>query len=327
MNNIPTHPKKSSPIPIREKSHTSNSRDSGASPSTSVSGSPSTPNSTPNSPLVQYLSPKKNTFYKPVYHHPHRYRHQSASPYKPPINCVGLSPSSISMESVTTASLGVPILYPYDNEQTSFRPYDAVQKAKGAGIIPYAIYNGQIHLLLQKINNPLKKKDGGWNDFGGKKNNKLESTSEVGAREFSEETSCLFYLEEQGDLDSATLYSKLKDNPTLTYDDLTISELKETIKKSLIFFSERINTYVNPIHVSSKETYISYVVKVKYIPIEDIPRAEDIHIPYEERYIRTCKWFTLEEFMDLDENDLHKRLQITKVKNRIQNFCERGLLD
>lgn len=123
------------------------------------------------------------------------------------------------------------------------------------------------------------------------------------------------------------VYEKLKDNPDLFYDADTVLDLKNIIKLSEQFFFNRINTYVHPIHVSSKETYISYIMKVAYVPIADIPRAEDIHIPYEERYIRNCKWFSLDEFMLIEEDEFHKRLQITKVKNRIQNYYDKGLLD
>lgn len=207
-----------------------------------------------------------------------------------------------------------------------FKSYNAVQKAKGSGIIPYSIVDGKIYFLLQKTDSPCKKKDSGWNDFGGKKN-KSEHTVMTAAREFSEETSCLFYLKEIDDKESNLLYEKLKDNPTLSYDEESIEKLKKTIDISEQFFFDKINAYVNPIYVSSKEIYISYIIKVKYIPISDIPRAEDLHIPYEDRYVRECKWFSLDEFMLLEEEDFHKRLQITKVKYRIKNYYEKGLLD
>lgn len=207
-----------------------------------------------------------------------------------------------------------------------FKSYNAVQKAKGSGIIPYSIIDGNIYFLLQKTDSPCKKKDSGWNDFGGKKN-KSEHTVMTAAREFSEETSCLFYLKEIDDEESNLLYEKLKDNPTLSYDEESIEKLKKIINISEQFFFDKINAYVNPIYVSSKEIYISYIIKVKYIPITDIPRAEDLHIPYEDRYVRECKWFSLDEFMLLEEEDFHKRLQITKVKYRIKNYYEKGLLD
>lgn len=208
----------------------------------------------------------------------------------------------------------------------TFKPYNAIQKAKGSGILPYAIVDDKIYFLLQKTDNPCKKKDSGWNDFGGKIN-KSEHTVMAATREFSEETSCLFYLKEQTDEQSSLLYEKLKDNPSLSYDDESIEKLKQTINLSGQFFFDRINAYVNPIYVSSKEIYISYIIKVQYIPIADIPRAEDIHIPYRDRYVRECKWFSLDELMLLEEDDFHKRLQITKIKNRVKNYCDKGLLD
>lgn len=211
------------------------------------------------------------------------------------------------------------------NKKRKFKPYDAIGKCKSAGIIPYTIYNGETLFLFQKINNPVKKKDGGWNDFGGKKINSIETTIETASREFSEETSCLFYLKEFQDNESCRLYDLLKDNKMLEYDDHVIISLKDLIPKSQHFFSDRIAEFVLPIFVSSKETYISYFVKVNYIPANDLPRAEDIHIPYEERYTRICKWFNINDLMMLNEKDFHRRLQITKIQQRIYNYYQKGL--
>lgn len=210
----------------------------------------------------------------------------------------------------------------YDN----YTQYESSMKAKGAGIIPYTVINSDVYILLQRAIHPHKKKNSGWNDFGGKKN-KSECTITTAAREFSEETSCLFYLNEQPDYQSTYLYTKLLDNKNLYYDAYTITELKRQIPISTKYFFNRINKYVNPINLSSKETYVSYIVKVEYVPAEHIPRAEDIHIPYETRYIRECRWFTMNDLAYLSENDFHKRLQITKIKNQLQLYYNRGLLE
>ena len=213
----------------------------------------------------------------------------------------------------------------YTNDNYIFKSYDAITNCKSAGIIPYSIYNGKLYFLLQQSVNPLRKKDYGWNDFGGKKIDPKENTSETAAREFSEETSCLFYLKEQNNDESKKLYDILKDNQELYYDDETISNLKKLIPISQKYFADKITEYVLPIYVSSKETYISYFIRVEYIPEKDLPRAEDIHIPYEYRYIRMCKWFTFDELMNIDEKDFHKRLQITRIKQRINNYHDKGL--
>lgn len=205
-----------------------------------------------------------------------------------------------------------------------FKPYDAINNCKSAGIIPYTIHNGIIYFLFQQAKNPLRKKDSGWNDFGGKRISQTETTAEAAAREFSEETSCLFYLKENQQ-NPSNYYNLLKNNDNLVYDDETITILKNLITKSQQYFSEKINEVVLPVYISSKETYISYFLRVKYIPEEDLPQAEDIHIPYEVRYLRTCKWFSYEELMELDEKDFHKRLQITRIQQRIQNYYEKGL--
>ena len=205
------------------------------------------------------------------------------------------------------------------------KPYDAVNNCKSAGIIPYTFFNGKLYFLLQKAKNPFRKKDFGWNDFGGKKITPNESTADTAAREFSEETSCLFYLAEQKNDISLNYFNLLKNNENLSYNENCINILKNIIPLSQKYFSEKITEYVLPIFVSSKETYISYFIKVEYIFEKNLPMAEDIHIPYQNRYIRTCKWFSMDEIMELDEQDFHKRLQITKIQQRINNFYEKKL--
>ncbi|AGC02099.1 NUDIX hydrolase [Acanthamoeba polyphaga moumouvirus] len=205
------------------------------------------------------------------------------------------------------------------------KPYDAINNCKSAGIIPYTFHNGQLYFLFQKAKNPPRKKDSGWNDFGGKQINPNETTAQIASREFSEETSCLFYLADKKDLKSKEMYDLFKDNQKLNYDMDTIQLLKDIILLSQKYYCDKITEYVFPIYVSSKETYISYFVKVKYIPEQDIPKAEDIHINYEDRYLRDCKWFSLNDIMNLNEKDFHKRLQITRIQQRIMKYYEKGL--
>ena len=209
--------------------------------------------------------------------------------------------------------------------RNGYVPYDAISNCKSAGIIPYTIHNGKIYFLLQQIIKPVKKKDFGWNDFGGKQIDVSETTAETAAREFSEETSCLFYLMEQPNDKSIELYNILKDNEHLYYDENTVQKLKDLISESTKYYSNRITEYVLPLYISSKETYISYIVKVEYIPVEDLPRAEDIYIDYDDRYLRTCKWFTFDELMELGEKDFHKRLQITRIQQRLNTYYGKGL--
>ncbi|ANB50752.1 hypothetical protein [Powai lake megavirus] len=205
------------------------------------------------------------------------------------------------------------------------KPYDAINNCKSAGIIPYTIHDGKLLFLFQKAQNPTRKKDAGWNDFGGKQINRTETTAQIASREFSEETSCLFYLAEKTDNKSKEIYNLLKNNQKLNYDQKTIELLREMILASQKFYADKITEYVLPIYVSSKETYISYFVKVKYLVENDLPKAEDIHINYEDRYLRDCRWFTLDEILNLCEKDFHKRLQITRIQQRIIKYYEKGL--
>src|SRR5690606_2874765 len=125
-----------------------------------------------------------------------------------------------------------PIYYSsrFDNSPPIFgdhNKYDPILNAKGAGIIPYSIVNGNIYFLLQHADVPCRKKEHGWNDFGGKRNGItlkdnpfVESTLETATREFSEETSCLFYFQETEQND---LYERIKtgDISLETMEDIT----------------------------------------------------------------------------------------------------------
>ena len=207
--------------------------------------------------------------------------------------------------------------------QYHYRKYNPIDNCKSAGVIPYCYKGDNIYFLFQKSDFPLRNKDDGWNDFGGKKTSN-EMTFETAAREFSEETNCLFYLKDQQPFDEVT-YDSLKNNSNLSYSVETVEKIKQLIPISKKYYFDKISQYAYPLYTSSKEIYISYFVKVDYIPAEDLPCAEDIHIPYEVRYKRTCQWFSLSQILLMNEQQFHKRLQITKIQSRIDDFNVRGL--
>lgn len=208
---------------------------------------------------------------------------------------------------------------------SSYKNYDPIKNCKSAGIIPYTFINGEVKFLLQKNINSCRKKDLGWNDFGGKRSKRFDNSIKTASREFSEETSCLFYLKDFVTNESEKLYNLYKENKDLYYDNNTIENLKKTIQESQKFYTKILSEKKTPLYASSKEIYITYFVNVKYIPEEDIPRAEDIHISYETRYIRICKWFSFKDIMEISELDFHKRLQMIKIQRRLQKYCNDGL--
>jgi len=212
----------------------------------------------------------------------------------------------------------------YKKDKPYYKQYDAIDKCRSAGIIPYTLHQKKLYFLLQKNYYPSKKKDLGWNDFGGKQNNENETTSEIASREFSEETSCLFYLKDQNTEEAQKLFDLLKNGNKCDYQE-TMEILKRIIPLSQKYYTDKINEFVIPIYISSKETYISYFIKVNYIPEFELPTSEDLHIDYEERYLRECKWFSLENILSMEEKEFHKRLQITKIQKRILNYEQKGL--
>jgi hypothetical protein len=252
--------------------------------------------------------------------------------------------------------------------------YDAITNCKSAGIIPYTIIDGEVHFLFQKLDNPEKKKYSGYNDFGGKQSDKLETTPEIAAREFSEETCCIFYLaEQQFNNNYNTINNNNNNNYNYSYNynnhynynygynnnsgsnvngnsnnrvlakynlinlyqniinynkyrnKIDVNLLQNTINKSKTYFCKKIEQYVKPIHASSKEIYISYFVKVKYVNEKIIPIYEDLHIKSDIKYKRSCKWLSIKDIKNMDDTDFHKRLQITRIKKRILNYYDKNL--
>lgn len=203
--------------------------------------------------------------------------------------------------------------------------YNPILNCKSAGIIPYTIVDDVVYFLLQKADSPYKKKESGWNDFGGKKIYLNETTTQVAAREFSEETSCLFYIKEKAHEMHYEIFRNHGDIYYLDRNPSHIDTLNKNITLATKYYDEKINKYPVPLNVSSKETYISYFLRVPYIPDTDLPGAEDLHINYKIRYTRKCKWFSFDDIILLSETDFHKRLQITKVQNRIKSYHEKHL--
>lgn len=203
-----------------------------------------------------------------------------------------------------------------------YRKYDAINNCKSAGIIPYTFYNDKLYFLFQQLNDTTKNNNKGWNDFGGKKINDLESTIEIASREFNEETSCLFYIKE---IENNEFFDLFKNNYDLKYDESTIQLLNKIIPEATSYFISKMRKINLLIHVSSKETYISYFLKVNFIDAGDIPNAEDIHINYKDKYLRSCRWFSIDEILEMPDTEFHKRLQITKIKERLKNYYEKNL--
>lgn len=201
------------------------------------------------------------------------------------------------------------------------KQYDAIKNCKSAGIIPYTIVDDVVYFLLQKSIDDEKKKLQGWNDFGGKRISSDNSTIETAAREFSEETSCLFYLFDQ----DQNFYQLIKNNHEVEYDAQIIKKLGTIIPDSTSFFAKQIQSNIYPMYTSCKEIYISYFLYVPFVPASDIPRAEDIHIFYEKRFMRRCKWISLEKILKMKDHQFHKRLQITKIKQKIIDLNNKSL--
>jgi len=214
------------------------------------------------------------------------------------------------------------------NSDRKFIRYDVLNNAQGAGIIPYTCLNGELLFLFQKTVFPDTAKNRGWNDFGGKRDDAIDrNAKEIACREFSEETSCLFYLKEHPNETNNKLYTELLHNKDMYYSPETLDKLKDTFVMSRDYYIDKLNCYELNFNLHIKEIYVSYFLYVPFISDDSFPRSEDIHLDYEYRYIRQCKWISLNDILTLDETEFHKRLQIMKIKNKIQDLWDQNFFN
>lgn len=199
---------------------------------------------------------------------------------------------------------------------------------KSSGIIPWCIHNGEKKFLFQRISNNENIK--GWLDFGGKCD-KNEDILKTAAREFSEETSGMFYLFSKDfqimypDANPKYIYHKYLANHKSLNKKRQLKLLK-LINESTEYFYDKL--LLNKLVYSySSVRYICYYVQVEYIQPSKLLESEDIHVYYKHRYIRQSKWFTIKEIKDSHKHDFHKRLQFTNMhtifsNNRITDLLE-----
>lgn len=215
----------------------------------------------------------------------------------------------------------------WDERQTRpFIHYDILKHAKGAGVIPYTFIDGILHFLFQRSTFPLNPKNQGWNDFGGKKDGDDGDAIDIAAREFTEETNCLFYLRENLSIEgNAKLFELLQHRDDMTYSDNAVVSLKKLLPIAKTYYNIKLRNQNQELKLKIKETYASYFIYVPYIEANIIPKAEDLHVDYDVRYMRECKWISFTELLEINDDEFHKRLQIVKIKARIQDLFNRNL--
>lgn len=212
--------------------------------------------------------------------------------------------------------------------------YDPRNKCKSGGIIPFTVVDNKFYFLFHQYDSRSNPKNIGWNDFGGRKDNQDPNNAYTAAREFCEETSCIFYIYSKPDLSvvlngveylQPQILDMLKKNDTLSYDATAVSILCELIPRAAKYYANIIDTD-SAMYVHVGDIYISYFMQVDYVPVDIIPNAEDIHINYNVRHLRTCKWISYDELMNLRIRDFHRRLQITKIQHKIREIFSKKLL-
>jgi hypothetical protein len=205
---------------------------------------------------------------------------------------------------------------------------------KAAGVIPFTIINNELYFLFQRTVRPQTSKNIGWNDFGGKKEQSYEDSLDIAARELSEETSCLFYLSDiitnkiepninlnYTKKQYSELFENLKDNANNYYSQNTIDDLKNIIPLATQHYITKLSN--DMINFKIKDIYMTYLMYVNYIPAEYLPKSEDVHVNYSERYIRECKWIKYSDLLNIVDDDFHRRIKVMHLKNKIKTLHDK----
>jgi 8-oxo-dGTP pyrophosphatase MutT (NUDIX family) len=197
--------------------------------------------------------------------------------------------------------------------------------ARSAGVIPYTYIDGVLHFLLQKEDVPHMKKAKGWNDFGGKPEKTDKNSMETAVREFNEETGCLFYLKETDNI----LYNQLKqdnyDAKNKDHNKMVADTIVSIMKDAKTYYYNKLSA-TQPLFINNKTTYVSYFLPVEYIPTDELPKAEDMHVDYETRYWRTCRWFNYQEIINMDDRIMHSRIRVSPIKNKLMYYFKNRML-
>lgn len=213
-----------------------------------------------------------------------------------------------------------------ERQSRPFIHYDILKHAKGAGVIPYTFIDGSLYFLFQRSTFPVNPKNQGWNDFGGKKDGDDGDAIDIASREFTEETNCLFYLRENLSTEgNAKLFELLQHRDDMSYSDDAVVNLKKLLPIAKTYYNIKLRNQNQELKLKIKETYASYFIYVPFIEAEIIPKAEDLHVDYDIRYMRECKWISFNELKEMNDEEFHKRLQIVKIKARIQDLFNRNL--
>lgn len=196
------------------------------------------------------------------------------------------------------------------------------QYSKGAGIIPYTYDGDKIKFLFQRYTHPNNTKNLGWNDFGGKKEGGDFDSIETAVREFSEETTCMFFLNDY----NRDAYNMIRDyneeKSTSEEKRKMMNIINGFINLTRTEYEKKMRCIENIPCLYSRDTYTCYFMPVKYINSADFPSGEDLHVYYDDRYQREFKWMTCDELSSLGDRDFHKRLQVLKIKDKIRGLCE-----
>lgn len=202
--------------------------------------------------------------------------------------------------------------------------------------MPFSIINGRPYFLIQladfvydKNGFRRKPKCNGYAEFGGKRDKGDRDILETAAREFMEETAAMPYLWEIGSSEYfgnlfEDEYQDLHFLPEVTDRHLLTSQIKDGTE---YYYQRLLNSPT--MYINNQDSYVVFFLEIPYLPSSHLPLHEDMHIEYEDRYQRICKWVDLKTLNNLPVASLHIRLRtktwekkLKHVIQKIENICQ-----
>jgi hypothetical protein len=182
--------------------------------------------------------------------------------------------------------------------------------AKSAGVVPYSYIGNKLYFLFQithppKSDTKSRNKIGVLCDFGGKRDPTDRDIVMTASREFSEETSCLFFRKKYEHDDLKALITASTDH---------FSALFKNMCKEHPYFE-----------LYNDISYVVYLYKVDYIPADMFPDKEDEYMNYDVHYKRECVWISYDDLIKLPYYKIHRRLNAVKLIPKLKCMYENDL--
>lgn len=202
-----------------------------------------------------------------------------------------------------------------------------IDSISACGVIVYSVdpETGKLVFLFQKLKNPKSKKYFGLCDKGGKRIGR-ENLFVTAAREFCEETGCMFYFKEKN---KKYQYNIMK-GAGVDYNEKIADLFMCEINSAVNYYVNKLRNNPKYIIAGYKHRYITYFLHVPYIPVEDLPKSEDPHIIFPDDDFdreRELFWVNYNDLVNKEIYEFHGRLRAANIIDKIKEHFITGTFD